>query len=118
MKNTFKEHVNPGDVIIHGMCRGADMMADRLCNNVLGNTTIRYPAKWELHGKSAGILRNLEMIKGLTKVKVLAFHQDVFNSRGTGHMVNTAVSLGMPTFYTQESTGICMYLNDIWNRGL
>lgn len=68
--------------IMSGCARGADTLAlewayDR---NV---ATREYPADWKKHGKRAGPLRNLEMLKAGFDV-LLAFP----GGTGTAHMVN------------------------------
>ena len=53
-------------LVIHGKCRGADMIGDRLARE-LGFEVVTYPADWNRYKKSAGPIRNREMaIMGLT----------------------------------------------------
>lgn len=71
--------------IISGCARGADRLGERYAkeHNI---KLIRFPAQWNIHGKSAGYLRNKEMLK-------YADHVIVFwdgNSPGTKHMINEA----------------------------
>jgi len=48
-------------VLVHGAYhRGADQIADQIWRS-LGGTVEPHPAMWELHGKSAGPIRNQEM---------------------------------------------------------
>lgn len=54
------DRLNP-DIIVHGTAKGADSLADEWA--IENNKEVRrYPAKWILHGKSAGALRNREML--------------------------------------------------------
>ena len=51
---------NPGVTVVTGGARGVDTIAHS-CAVSLGVTTEVFPAKWDLYGKSAGFLRNVEM---------------------------------------------------------
>lgn len=49
-------------VIVHGACpTGADDLADRVAAN-LGLARECHPADWDQHGRSAGPIRNQEMV--------------------------------------------------------
>ena len=54
-----------------------------------------YPADWARHGKRAGPLRNLRMLHEGRPDLVLAFHDDIENSKGTAHMVTIAQRAGV-----------------------
>lgn len=79
-------------VVMHGDCRGADKIAAAQALD-LGFWVEAYPADWELHGKRAGILRNLDMLD-LNPDIVLAFRRN--GSRGTTHMIEAAKKRGIP----------------------
>lgn len=51
-----------------------------------------YLAKWDEHGKKAGILRNLEMLE--IADQVVAFWDG--KSRGTSHMIEQCLSRNIP----------------------
>lgn len=54
------DKINP-DIVVHGGAHGADSLASDWCK--LHNKEERvYPARWGLHGKAAGPLRNREML--------------------------------------------------------
>lgn len=62
-----------------------------------------FPADWDTYGKPAGPRRNAQMRDYLlerqregTRVICLAFHPDLANSKGTGHMVKIARAAGIP----------------------
>lgn len=57
--------------ILHGACRGADLMAADLLKHSI-YTLRAFPADWKTHGKRAGILRNLQMLNE-NPALVLAF---------------------------------------------
>ena len=76
-------------LIIHGKCpTGADKLADKAAR-ALGLKVRRFPADWVKYGRSAGPIRNTEMIDERPD-KVLAFHEDLPNSKGTKDTVEKA----------------------------
>lgn len=88
--DALKEH-GPG-VVIEGGARGADNMA-RFAAESMGWPTIQFPANWDKYGKSAGPIRNQEMIDQKPDV-CLAFPLD--ESRGTLHCMKAAERAGIP----------------------
>lgn len=81
------------DVIIHGCARGADTIAGQ-CASEYRFKVLRYPANWAKFGKAAGPLRNQLMLDQNPDL-VLAFHEDIANSKGTGDMVRRAKLKGV-----------------------
>ena len=81
-------------MIIHGAARGADVLAGDAANR-LGFQIIAVPAEWELHGKSAGIIRNRKMLD-MGPELVIAFHMDLSKSKGTADTVREARHRGIP----------------------
>jgi hypothetical protein len=77
------------DVVIEGEARGADSMA-RDAAEYFGIPVEAYPANWEVHGKAAGPIRNTQMLKEGKPDLVVAFHNDLQNSKGTLNMVTQA----------------------------
>ena len=75
--------------IISGGASGADKMAERYAkeNNLL--MTILKP-DWQTHGKSAGPLRNLEIVASCERLVALWNGE----SRGTKHSIETARNQG------------------------
>lgn len=52
-------------VLVHGGCpRGADAIADRIARKlgIPRDCIEKHPAKWDIHGKPAGMIRNKEMV--------------------------------------------------------
>ena len=91
MENELSRYANV--TIIHGDAKGADKAADR-CAKKWGWTVERYPADWNTYGKSAGIIRNTQMLD-LQPDKVIAFWDG--KSRGTLHTITEAQKRGIET---------------------
>ena len=67
--------------LISGNARGADRICEKVAED-FGWTVERYPANWEKYGKSAGFLRNREMV--LSKPDLaLAFFPGSIPTKGT-----------------------------------
>lgn len=77
-------------LVVQGECRGADIMcrdeAKRRDIPVVG-----YPANWNKYGKSAGPIRNREMLDKHPDVDlVIGFHNNLEESKGTKDMLTEA----------------------------
>lgn len=77
-------------VIVSGGARGADKLGETWATR-WGFPVEVHPALWDKHGPQAGILRNIEMAK-VSNVLV-AFWDG--KSKGTKHMINTALREGL-----------------------
>ena len=119
----FSHNISPNDtIIIEGEATGADIMGAKAaielgipeCN------ILRFPAPWgDIEGKpqhqigvnskgkkywkAAGPFRNLQMLEEGKPDLVLAFHNNLHNSRGTKHMVESALKAGVTV------RSICQY---------
>lgn len=71
--------------VVCGMARGADMLGLRWANR-MQIPVVRFPANWDLYGKSAGYRRNVQMAENADALIALWDGK----SRGTGHMVDIA----------------------------
>lgn len=78
-------------IIVTGAARGADRIAAQQARR-LGFTVEEYPAPWDIHGKRAGYLRNLQMLSLDDVVCVLAFP----GGPGTAMMLELADERGIP----------------------
>jgi hypothetical protein len=79
-----------------GYCRGVDILGDRWARE--NNIPIKYfPANWTKHGKSAGYIRNREMVEYADAL--IAIRKN--NSKGTGHTINFAKKKGIPTYVVE-----------------
>jgi hypothetical protein len=84
-------------VIIEGGARGADTLARQWAES-LGIKFVEYPADWYRHGRSAGPIRNKQMLTEGKPDLVIAFP----GGKGTHNMIKQAVFAGVPTMsFTQ-----------------
>lgn len=81
-------------VIIEGEARGADTIAREIAEE-RGMTVLKYSAKWERYGNSAGPIRNSEMLKDGKPSMVVAFHDDLSKSKGTIDTLKKAHNKGI-----------------------
>jgi hypothetical protein len=90
--------VYPHAVLVHGACRGADLMAAGIW---LGwHLPVEpHPADWTTFGRSAGFLRNRLMVDLGAEV-CLAFIRD--HSRGAEHTAALAETAGIPTVRVRQ----------------
>lgn len=79
--------------VVVGGARGADFIAERAARS-RGLHVEVYRARWDLHGKAAGPIRNQQMADRRPNI-VIAFIQDEMG-RGTGDMVTRARRAGIP----------------------
>lgn len=84
--------------IISGGARGADTLAERYAENENLEMEV-YPANWEKFGKSAGPIRNGEMLIHGKPDLVVAFLAK--NNRGTKNMIEQAEKAGVPVHVVQ-----------------
>lgn len=94
-KNLLPEDVE----IMHGDCKGADKLAQAFAD-ALGIDTIRVPARWIEHGRSAGFKRNAEMVAMGADVCV-GF--PLGDSKGTRMCLDIAAKAGIPTLTKEMS---------------
>lgn len=80
--------------IVSGGAIGADSLGEQYADNNLIPKLIFKP-DWEKHGKSAGFIRNQDIIEAADFV--LAFWDKGGTSKGTGNSLSIAKKLGKPT---------------------
>jgi hypothetical protein len=95
--------LGPNTIIVEGEARGADKMC-RYVAEQLGYPVRKYPADWEKHGKAAGPIRNRLQFDTEQPDLVIAFHNNLAQSRGTKDMVMYAQSKGTPVNVVSEAT--------------
>jgi YspA, cpYpsA-related SLOG family len=88
----------PGErdlTVVHGACpTGADAMADAWAEDY-GFPAERHLADWTGYGKSAGFIRNAEMVT-LGADLCLAFYKQGAGNKGTDHCASLAEKAGIP----------------------
>lgn len=97
-RDTIEDYIKtlpPNSTVIHGACRGADIIAHNLALKH-GHRINDFPAEWGIYGFAAGPIRNGEMLKYGDPEFVVAFHDDLENSKGTKDMVRQARAAGVP----------------------
>jgi hypothetical protein len=92
----LKLHVRgPDTVVIEGEASGADRLGAQ-AGRELGLEVLPYPADWTRHGRSAGMIRNREMLTHGKPTIALAFHADLNQSKGTRNMIELCQKAGIP----------------------
>lgn len=86
--------------VIHGGAMGADYYAGKACQELKLPCEV-FKADWVKYGKAAGPIRNKQMLdklmtSGSNKI-VLAFHDNINNSKGTKNTITQAKNLGIKT---------------------
>jgi hypothetical protein len=84
----------PETIVIHGGAKGADTLGGFVAEK-LGFKVLVFPANWKRYGKAAGPIRNQVMIDEGMPELVLAFHENLSESKGTKDMVNRARGVGI-----------------------
>lgn len=79
-------------ILVHGGARGADRIAASFAD-AMGWRVQVHPALWDIWGKRAGIMRNIQMVDSGADI-CLAFIKD--SSPGATHCANYAESKGIP----------------------
>ena len=92
------------DSIIEGGARGADSIAAKAARDI-GMTVFEYTADWS-KGKSAGPIRNQLMLTQGQPDFVVAYSDNIKDSKGTSNMLMQAKSACVPTFLNADG-----YLN-------
>lgn len=81
------------DEVVCGMAKGADTLGYNYAT-CLGLDIKEFPAQWDLHGRKAGPLRNIEM--GDYADALLALWDG--ESKGTKHMIEYMRKLNKPVY--------------------
>lgn len=91
----YLSKLNKQDVeIISGTARGADKLGELFAERN-GISCIKFPAQWDLYGKSAGYRRNAEMASYAADSYGVLFAFWDGTSRGTNHMINLGNKMGL-----------------------
>jgi YspA, cpYpsA-related SLOG family len=81
--------------IIEGCARGADRLAEHYATEA-GITLVHFPARWDLHGRAAGLIRNQQMLDKGKPDLVVAFDA---TGKGTADMVRRANLARLPIIF-------------------
>ena len=81
--------------IIEGEARGADRIAGEAAR-FYGHTVLTFPADWNQYGKSAGSIRNRQMMNEGKPDLIVFFHNNLRQSKGTKDMVEIATKNNIP----------------------
>lgn len=84
------------ECIIEGEAKGADKLA-REIGEEYKIPVLKFPANWIEFGKSAGPIRNQQMLDEGKPDLVLAFHDNIESSKGTKDMISRATKAGIFT---------------------
>jgi hypothetical protein len=82
-------------IIIEGEANGADKLSRKAAEKFLVPVE-PYPADWARYKRAAGPIRNQQMLDEGKPDLVIAFHDDLENSKGTKDMVARAKKAGIP----------------------
>lgn len=91
-------------LVIEGDARGADKMAG-LAADQLGIAKAVFPADWDKYHRAAGPIRNQQMLDQKPDL-VLAFHDDLMNSKGTKDMVKRSLKAQVPVVIFSHAYGL------------
>jgi len=93
-------HLQKPLTVLHGHAKGADALAHewRACADV---DVRSFPADWTRFGNGAGPIRNRQMLDEEPDL-VVAFHDDLVHSKGTGDCVAEALRRGIPVWHFQH----------------
>lgn len=104
MEPIFRYYYDPSKgtsdiVVISGKARGADKMGEEWAEEF--NLPVEeYPADWNKYGKSAGYIRNKQMLEEGKPDLVVAF--PIGESRGTRNMISLAEKANIKTIIVEE----------------
>lgn len=76
--------------IISGCARGADTLGEKYAK-IHNYKLTKFPAKWNIHHRRAGFIRNEEMAEYADAL--IVFWDGM--SKGTKHMIDTAIKYGL-----------------------
>lgn len=95
------------DIVIEGEARGADKLSRMVAEQDLGlsvadGTIEPFPADWNRYKRAAGPIRNKAQLKRLLELReegyevaVVAFHENIEESKGTKDMVDISRAAGV-----------------------
>lgn len=97
VKRAYEDSGFAATEIVSGGARGVDKLGEWLANDKGLPCTI-FPAAWDKLGKSAGYVRNMEMVEYADAL--IAVYDGT--SKGTAHTIALAKKKGIPVFVVQQ----------------
>lgn len=94
MRRALEQYDPATDVILHGGARGADSLGGIVAKELGFTVEPPYMADWQRYGRAAGVIRNREMLDTCPDL-VIAFHDDLDNSKGTKDCITEARKRGI-----------------------
>ena len=91
LKVIMNEYIDKVDVIVSGGAKGADKLGERWASEN-GKSCLLFLPEWNKYGKSAGFIRNKDIVKN--SELVLAFWDGV--SKGTQSSIDLCKKYGIP----------------------
>lgn len=91
LQSELKDYASEVTQVISGGAKGADQLGEKWAKEMSKPTTIFLP-DWEKYGKSAGFIRNLDIVKNCDML--VAFWDG--ESKGTLHSIKEAKKLNKP----------------------
>ena len=93
----LKDYFDYNIEIVSGHCKGCDLLGEKFANECHYKLKI-FPADWKKYGKSAGIIRNLEMLEYISKTTCLVIGFISDNSKGTKFTLDKAQKMNIKTY--------------------
>lgn len=94
-------------LLVHGACRGADLMGDRAAE-YLDIPRTGHPANWDRDGRAAGPIRNRQMLIDHPDIElVIGFHDSIQTSKGTKDMLRIASGRGILCSLESHNGTVC-----------
>jgi hypothetical protein len=97
--------------IVHGAARGADTLAHLFCK-MFGLKEKSYPITaddWDLHGRKAGILRNVKMLDDNPDMYCVVVFP---GGRGTEHMKNLALKREIDVYEFSQNSKLLEWIQN------
>jgi predicted Rossmann fold nucleotide-binding protein DprA/Smf involved in DNA uptake len=93
LQKIMTEHLKPGDIVVSGGASGTDSLAEEIAKTNGFKTHIYLP-NWKIYGKSAGFIRNKQIVDNSDYI--IAMWNG--SSKGTKHSIDLAKSQGKTVF--------------------